>query len=91
MATEDTVAFLGGSEVFGRPIVSELELAAEVARGFPSASLDRVRRSLQSESIPRASLYALLSSSHTLQRRTQPSRDESDRIARLAREGEPQP
>lgn len=89
MTAADTVAFLGGSEVFGRAVVSELELAAEVARGFPSASLDLVLLRLQSESIPQASIYALVGSARTLQRkrqrRAQLSRDESDRLARLAR------
>jgi len=89
MTTADTVAFLGGTEVFGRSVVSPLDLAAEVVRGFPSASLDRVLQRLQSEAIPQSSIYAVVGTSRTLQRKRQQrallSRDESDRLARLAR------
>ncbi len=89
MTTLDTIAFLGGTEVFGRSVTSELDLAAEVERGFPSASLDRVLATLQSEAIPQAWIYALVGTSRTLQRKRQQrallSRDESDRLARLAR------
>ncbi len=89
MTALDTVEFLGGSNVFGRAVSSDLELANEVARGFPSGSLDVVLRTLQSDAIPQASIYAVIGSARTLQRkrqrRTRLTRDESDRLARLAR------
>jgi putative toxin-antitoxin system antitoxin component (TIGR02293 family) len=85
----DTVAFLGGANVFGRAVATELELAREVARGFPSGSLDVVLRALQSEAIPQSSIYAVVGTARTLQRKrqrnTRLSHDESDRLARLAR------
>lgn len=89
MTTSDTVAFLGGPEIFGRAIESELDLAAEVSRGFPSAALECVVARLHCDAIPRASIYAVVGATRTLQRKRQDSsmlsREQSDRLARLAR------
>lgn len=89
MSYSDTGAFLGGSAVFERPVSSQLQLASEIERGFPSASLDVVLRTLQSEAIPHSAIYAVVGSSRTLQRKRQQhtrlTREESDRLARLAR------
>jgi putative toxin-antitoxin system antitoxin component (TIGR02293 family) len=89
MTAVDTVEFLGGAKVFGRALGSELELAQEVARGFPVGSLDAVLRTLQSEAISQSAIYAVVGTARTLQRKRQQngrlSHDESDRLARLAR------
>jgi putative toxin-antitoxin system antitoxin component (TIGR02293 family) len=89
MTTVETVAFLGGEKVFGRPVVSDLELADVIVHGFPSASLDFVLLTLQSEMISQTSIYEMVGSVRTLQRKRQQqtplSREESDRLTRLAR------
>lgn len=89
MTTLDTVAFLGGERVFGRPLASESDLAREIVRGFPSAALDTVLDNLQSDLISLTSIYQVVGEAQTLQRERQQhaqlSREESDRLARLAR------
>ena len=89
MATNAVAAFLGGKAVFQKVIDSDLGLAREVEAGFPSASLSFVIEGLQNSGIEQTALYALIGSARTLQRKrrshTRLSRDESDRLARLAR------
>ena len=89
MTTIDTVAFLGGVRVFGRPLVSESDLAAEIARGFPPAALDTVLDTLRSDLISLTSIYEVVGDAQTLQRKLQQhaqlSSEESERLARLAR------
>lgn len=89
MATNAVAAFLGGKAVFQKVIDSDLGLAREVEAGFPSASLSFVMQGLQNSGIEQTAVYALIGSARTLQRKRTShirlSRDESDRLARLAR------
>jgi len=85
MSTVDTVAFLGGERVFGRPLVSESDLAEEIVRGFPFAALDMVVRTLVSDLISQTSIYEIVSAVRMHHVQNQLSREESGRLARLAR------
>ena len=89
MAADAVAALLGGKAVFQKVIDSDLGLALEVEAGFPSASLNFVMQGLQNSGLQQAAVYAVIGSSRTLQRKRKSqqrlSRDESDRLARLAR------
>lgn len=54
MTFRDRLAFLGGDEVFGREVSSEVDLAAEVARGLPSASLGHLVIVFEAHCVPAA-------------------------------------
>ena len=80
---------LGGRKVLRRDIRSELELAALVREGLPSASLDIVLEDMSSW-VGAALVYDIVGRRRTLERKTggkdallKPS--ESDRLARLVR------
>ena len=81
--------FLGGKAVFHKLIDSDFALALEVEAGFPSASLDYVMQGMQTSGTEQADVYAVVGSARTLQRKRKQrkalSRDESDKLARLAR------
>ena len=83
------VSFLGGKAVFQKVIDSDYALALEVEAGFPSSSLDYVMQGMQTSGAEQSEVYAVVGSSRTLQRKRRLhktlSRDESDRLARLAR------
>ncbi len=89
MAADAVAVVLGGQAVFQKVIDTDLGLAREVEAGFPSAALSFVMQGLHDSGIEQAAVYALIGSARTLQRkrteRTRLSRDESDRLARLAR------
>ena len=85
----NTIAeFLGGQTVFDKVIDSDLGLALEVERGFPSAALAHVIHGVGG-AITQFDLYAVVGNARTLQRKRRNgarlSRDESDRLARLGR------
>ena len=89
MAADAVAALLGGTAVFQKTIDSDLGLAREVEAGFPSASLNFVMQGLHNSGLEQAAVYAVIGSARTLQRKRKSqirlSRDESDRLARLAR------
>jgi putative toxin-antitoxin system antitoxin component (TIGR02293 family) len=80
---------LGGRKTLGRDVNSDNELIAIVREGLPAEALDHVLAELAEGEIPQASVYRLIGSGRTLQRKR--SQDlklsalESDRLARLAR------
>jgi putative toxin-antitoxin system antitoxin component (TIGR02293 family) len=88
MATHAVAEFLGGPAVFKKVIDTDLGLALEVEKGFPSASLGHVMQRLGA-GFEQKTLYAIVGNARTLQRKrrdhTRLSRDESDRLARLGR------
>ena len=89
MIFHDTLALLGGEKVFGRAVNSALDFATEVARGLPSASLDHAVAVFAAHGVPSAAIYELIGTTRALVRKrrhyTRLSRDESDRLSRLAR------
>jgi len=84
-----TVAFLGGTKVLGRRVESDMALAAAVAEGLPSGSLDAVLAHLAESAIPQGRVYQVVGNERTLQRKRREhvvlSAGESDKLARLAR------
>jgi putative toxin-antitoxin system antitoxin component (TIGR02293 family) len=82
-------ALLGGPAVFKKVVDSDLGLAHEVEAGFPSASLSFVLHGFRESGLEQSDVYAVIGSARTLQRKRKTharlSRDESDRLARLAR------
>jgi putative toxin-antitoxin system antitoxin component (TIGR02293 family) len=87
--TAATVAHkLGGLKVLKSSVKSELDLAALIRQGLPSAALDHMLNELAA-SAESGELYRLVGSMRTLQRkraaRDRLSVDESDRLARVAR------
>lgn len=80
---------LGGRGVLRRNVTSDLQLAATVREGLPSASLDHMLEELDGFLESNADVYDLVGSARTLQRkrstRTRLSPGESDRLARFAR------
>ncbi len=66
-----------------------LDLATEVARGLPSASLDHAVADFEAHGVPSAAIYELIGTTRALVRKcrhhTRLSHDESDRLSRLAR------
>lgn len=89
MTFRDTLALLGGEEVFGGDVNNELELAAAVVRGLPSACLDSVAAAFDAHGVSPSAIYAAIGTSRSrLRKRRRPTRlshDESDRVSRLAR------
>ena len=79
---------LGGASALGQAVTTELDLAAQVKRGLPSASLAHVVKEFR-PLLSLQSIYAVIGSERTLQRkqlnRQRLSQGESDRLARLAR------
>lgn len=80
---------LGGRRVLRRVVASELDLAAAVRDGLPAASLEHVLSDLSGSDLSQTEVYRVVGNARTLQRRRtagEPlSREESDRLARLAR------
>lgn len=89
MTFHDTLALLGGEKIFGRAVNSALDFATEVARGLPSAALDHAVAVFAAHGVPSAAIYELIGTTRALVRKrrhhTRLSRDESDRLSRLAR------
>ena len=86
MTVTTIVERLGGSELLGIEICSDLELARAVGRGFPASAVDVL---IERGDITAAELHAVVIDRRTLARRKrdgQPlSSAQSDRLARLAR------
>jgi putative toxin-antitoxin system antitoxin component (TIGR02293 family) len=89
MSTRAVVRKLGGSRVLGRRLETDADLIEAIRRGLPARALDSIFADLADEQISQATVYRLIGSGRTLQRkRTQNlllSSLESDRLARLAR------
>ena len=89
MIFRDTQALLGSEEVFGREVNSELDLAAAVVRGLPSASLDHAVAVFDAYGVPAAAVYEVVGTPRAVvrkpRRRSRLSHDESDRLSRIAR------
>lgn len=89
MTAAAVASFLGGTTVLGRAVHTDLELATEVKRGLPSASLAHIVQEFRPV-LSMRSIYAVVGGSErTLQRKQQNgqrlSRVESERLARVAR------
>ena len=69
MAVHAIAALLGGEAIFRRVIGSDLALARDVERGFPSASLDCVRQELEHSSLDRAAVLRMTVTAHGGRRR----------------------
>lgn len=81
---------LGGKRVLKSEPASDLELAELVREGLPAAALEYFARELgRWQAVTAMALYRLVGSPRTLQRKLAEhgtlSRDESDRLARVAR------
>lgn len=80
---------LGGHRILRRVVASELDLAAAVRDGLPAAALEHVLAELAGSDVTQAEVYGVVGNARTLQRRRTArqalSREESDRLARLAR------
>lgn len=88
MTVMDVAEKLGGKRLLHRDVRTELDLAELVRDGVPARALDHIVEELGEGTVSRADVYALIGSVRTLQRkltqRTPLSRDESDRLLRLA-------
>ena len=89
MSTVAVAKKLGGRAVLGRRLQSDADLIDAVRHGLPARALDAIFADLALENISQASVYKLIGSGRTLQRKRRDnsvlSSDESDRLARLAR------
>lgn len=88
MSTREVARKLGGISVIGRELKTDADLIHAVRQGLPSKALDAIFADL-SEQISQASVYRVIGSERTLQRKRTLnlvlSSLESDRLARLAR------
>lgn len=89
MAVRDVAEKLGGRRVLGRSVSTETQLMQAVREGLPVGSLTAVLSELTLESILPQTVYRIVGSERTLQRKRmlngRLSFHQSDRLARLAR------
>lgn len=86
MAAPDVASWLGGRKLLNASIHTELELAAAVREGLPLRVVDELvaRGALTTEEVERL-VIPRRTLAHRRQKRQRLSRDESDRLARIAR------
>lgn len=89
MSATAIAALLGGRPILKRNIQSDFDLAELVRAGIPATALAHVAQRLVDAVGSQAAIYEVIGSTRTLQRKRAAgqrlSRDESDRLARLAR------
>ncbi len=89
MSTREVARKLGGISVMGRELKTDADLIHAVRQGLPSKALDAIFADLSEQQISQASVYRVIGSERTLQRKRTLnlvlSSLESDRLARLAR------
>jgi putative toxin-antitoxin system antitoxin component (TIGR02293 family) len=89
MADSAVARKLGGKNAIGRSLKTDADLIDAVRRGLPAKTLDSVFSELAQERVPQSTVYRLIGSDRTLQRKRTNNKPlsalESDRLARLAR------
>ena len=84
-ATLLTAEQLGGSKTIGRQVLSDADLARAVEHGFPTATIDALRKRGVTDSDIATVIIKPRTLSHRLAQHSRLTVEESDRAAKLAR------